>query len=191
MNLDEEKVSAQNNFNRLVAEIPVRLSEREDRFASMIERTKTNPAKKLESLYSFMTELYEFVSKYTPCKKGCSGCCHYSVTVSKVEIVHIEKNAKIKRNRSISPRQDFHGLQCPFLKQGVCSIYEARPFVCRKHVALTSTNTWCSPDISNNETFPLLHFSGINDAFEHIRSESASFEVYDIRQIFGHAAPNE
>ena len=191
MNFDEEKASAQNNFNRLVAEIPVRLSEREDQFANKIERMKTNPAKKLESLYSFMSELYLFASKYTPCKKGCSGCCHYSVTVSEVEIVHIEKHAKKKRNKVISPKKDFHGSPCPFLEKGVCSIYEARPFVCRKHVTLTSTNTWCNPDNSNNETFPLLQFSSVNDAFDHIRRESASFEIFDIRQVFGHAEPNE
>ncbi|THK41323.1 YkgJ family cysteine cluster protein [Methylophaga sp. SB9B] len=184
MHLDEERRSAQDNLDRLTENIPSRLSEREDRFADKIEQSKTNPSKKLESLYLFMNELYGYASKYTPCKKGCSDCCHYSVTVSEVEIAHIEKYAKKKRRKEFLPKEDFHGSPCPFLKEGNCSIYEARPFVCRRHVVFTKTNTWCNPKISKDETFPLLRFSSINEAFDHIRQVSESFELYDIRQVF-------
>lgn len=187
MRLDEERESAQRNFDRLMASLPTRLSEKEDRLATQIMRAKTNPATKLESLYSFMKELYEFASKHTPCKKGCSGCCHYSVTVSEIEIAYIEKHTQTKRRKEFLDKRDFHGSPCPFLKHDACSIYEARPFVCRKHVALTATNTWCSPEISNDEQFPLLRFSEVDKAFDHIRREGASFGIYDIRQVFGHS----
>lgn len=186
MDLDKEKVSAQRNFDRLVANIPARLAEREDRFATQIARAKAKPSKKLESLYSFMNELFEYASKYTPCKKGCSDCCHYSITISEIEIAYIEKHTKRKRRKEFLPKEEFHGTPCPFLAQGACSIYAARPFVCRRHVTLTSTNTWCSPSISNNETFPMLQFSSVEKAFDQVRRESASFEIYDIRQVFGH-----
>ena len=190
MDLNKEKATAHNNFDRLVANIPRRLSEREDRFAGQIERAKTNPGKKLAALYSFMDELFEFASKYTPCKKGCSDWCHYSITVSEVEIMHIEKHTRAKRKKEFLPKADFHGSPCPFLVQGDCSIYDARPFVCRRHVTLTSTNTWCSPEICNDEIFPLLKFSSVNEAFDQIRRESESFGIFDIRQVFAYATPN-
>jgi len=184
MRIDEERAAAEKNIERLTANIPTRLSEKEDKFSTQLIRAKKSPRKKLESLYSFMDELYEFVSKYTPCKKGCTNCCHYAVTVSDVEIEHIERFTKKKRNRQPLPKKDFHGSPCPFLKQGACSIYNARPFVCRRHVTLTETNAWCDPSISNDETFPLLKFTSIEEAFEHIRIESNSIELSDIRQIF-------
>lgn len=194
MYLYDERRSAKINLDRLAKNIPSRLSQRENRFADKIKRSKTNPSKMLESLYSFMNELYRYVSEFTPCKKGCSDCCHYSVTVSEVEIGHIERYTKIKRRKEFLPKENFHGSPCPFLKEGNCSIYEARPFVCRRHIVLTNTNTntntWCNPKISNDETFPLLEFSSINDAFNHIREESESIELYDIRQIFGREALN-
>lgn len=190
MDLAKEKSVAKENFDRLVGNIPSRLAEKEDRFAAQLKRAKTKPVKKLETLYSFMNQLYAHVSKYTPCKKGCSDCCYYSVTVSEVEISHIEKNTNTKRNKAFLPKANFHGSACPFLRQGGCSIYEFRPFVCRRHVTLTSTNTWCSPDVSNDEEFHLLSFSSVDEAFDQIRKESGSFEVFDIRQVFGYAAPS-
>ena len=184
MHLDDERQSAQHNFERLAASIPPRLSEREDRFASQIELSKISSSKKLESLYSFMNELYGFALKYTPCKKGCSYCCHYSITVCEIEIAHIEKHAKIKRKKEFLNKKNFHGYPCPFLEQGICSIYDARPFVCRKHVVLTSTNLWCNTELCNDEEFPILQFTNIDKAFHHIRRESESFNIYDIRQVF-------
>ncbi len=185
MNCEDEKQAAQENFERLTAEMPISLSRREERFADQIKRAKINSKKKLDSLYSFMNELYTFARNYTPCKKGCSHCCHYKVTVSEVEIAHIEKHTKKKRNKQFSPIRDFHGSPCPFLKKGACSIYGARPFVCRRHVTLTKTDTWCNPKISNTEKFPLLKFSCVDEAFDYIRQESESFETYDIREVFG------
>jgi uncharacterized protein len=185
MNVDDERLEAQSNFDRLVRDIPCRLSDKEEKLPDRLGRSKLKPIKKLETLYSFMNDLYEFSSTYTPCKKGCSDCCYYPITVSEVEIAFIEKTTKKKRNKAFLPAADYHGSPCPFLEQGSCSIYKSRPFVCRRHVVLTKTNTWCAPEVSNDETFPLLSFSGVNDAFDSIRKESGSLKVFDIRQVFG------
>lgn len=191
MHLDDERQSAQNTFERLAASIPPRLSEREDRFASQIELSKISSSKKLDSLYSFMNELYGFALKYTPCKKGCSYCCHYSITVCEIEIAYIEKHTKKKRRKELLNKKNFHGFPCPFLEQGICSIYDDRPFACRKHVVLTSTNFWCNPELCNDEEFPILQFTNIDKAFDHIRRESGSFNIFDIRQVFWSSMSNK
>lgn len=184
MELEEAKLSAKRNFDRLVSDIPKHLSDREDGFFNQIEKAKTSPKKKLESLYSFMNELYQFASHFTPCKKGCNSCCYYTVTVSEIEIAYIEKHANKKRAKPFGPKRDYHGTPCPFLVNGGCSIYESRPFVCRRHIALTANSHWCDPVRSNDETFSLLEFSNINKAYDFIRRESGSYETYDIRQVF-------
>lgn len=184
MKLEEARLGAKKNFDQLVSEIPKRLSDREDGFLAQIEKAKISPKKKLESLYSFMNDLYQFASRFTPCKKGCNSCCHYSVTVSEIEIAYIEKHGGKRRNKSLGPKRDYHGSPCPFLVNGGCSIYEFRPFVCRRHVTLIPTSHWCDPVRSNDETFPLLEFSNINKAYDLIRRESSSYEMYDIRQVF-------
>ena len=191
MELSKEKEFALKNFNRLLSALPKKLSEREDRFGEQIKKSKTSAGRNLKSLYSFIDEVYRIVVPYTPCKKGCSLCCNYEVSISEIEISHIEKHTKIKRAKVYSTKRVFHGTACPFLEGDSCSIYEARPFVCRRHVVLTKMNHWCDPVRSNEETFTLLKFTGIDDAYDHIRRESGSYESFDIRQVFLHAAPNK
>lgn len=186
MDIESEKNAAKENFNLLVKNMPKILSEKESNISNQIHKAKTNPIKKLETIYIFMKEIYGYVSPYTPCQKGCSNCCHYPVSISDIEIEYIERKTKNRKNKSFTPAGDFHGTPCPFLYNGCCSIYEARPFVCRRHVVLTNTNKWCEPTLSNTETFPLLKFSEIEKSFYLIKIESMSFNEYDIRQVFGY-----
>ena len=185
MEADQESKAASANIERLVTQMPASLAEREAKFSSQLIRAKLNPAKKLERLYSFMNELYSHILKYTPCRKGCNACCHYKVSVSDIEIAHIEAHTKKRRNKKFLPKSEFHGTPCPFLHQGSCSIYEARPLVCRRHVTLTSTSYWCDPKVSFDKSFPMIQISSVDEAFEHIRKTSNSVETYDIRQVFG------
>ena len=131
-----------------------------------------------------MNDLYKYVSAYTPCKKGCNNCGYYSVTISEIETQYIEQHTKNRRKKPYHHQQDFQGTSCLFLIDKSCSIYHARPFVCRRHIVLTNTNTWCDPKISNNDKFPLLQFSSIDEAYDHILIKSKSLDLYDIRQVF-------
>lgn len=183
--IESEQSFANENRGELVAHMPANLSEREDRAFNRISNSKVNPAKKLASLYQMMEEMYRYVDGFTPCKKGCSACCHYGVTVSEIEIQHIERVTKKKRLKERRPKESFHGKPCVYLKNGSCSIYAARPYVCRRHIALTSSAHWCDPSRSLEVEFPLLKFTSFEEAFAHIRRESQSFDNDDIRQVFG------
>jgi Fe-S-cluster containining protein len=141
--------------------------------------------KKLEILYSFMKEFYKFVSGYTACGKGYGHCCRNLVNISDIEIDYIVKHTKKKRLKHYLPKQDSHGMPCPFLVNESCSTYEFRPYECRRHGAYTKTNHWCHPDRSNSEIIPNLRFDDIDNAFNRLRYESGPFEGYDIRQVFG------
>ncbi len=187
VDLVNEQKFAKENREKLVARMPAQVSKREDQAFNRILNSKVSPAKKLESLYQMMEEMYRHVDGFTPCKKKCAACCHYGVTVSEVEIQHIERVAKKKRLKARRPGQSFHGQPCVFLKDDSCTIYAARPYVCRRHIALTKTAHWCDPNRSFDAGLPQMKFTGFEDAFAHIRRESGSFDNDDIRQVFGAA----
>lgn len=174
------------NQKRLLSGLSPKLIKLEAGLYSRLQKAKLNPLKKLKSLYGAMDIIFSHVDAFTPCKKGCSACCHYNVSISEIEIAYIESNEKIKRSQHIGPKRDFHGEPCVFLSNsGSCGIYESRPFMCRRHTALTKTSYFCESIRSNTESFPMIAFSEVDKAFNLILSESGfSNMAYDIRQVF-------
>jgi Fe-S-cluster containining protein len=88
------------------------------------------------------------------CRSGCTWCCYFTVDVRAVEVfrildvvdqsftveekarVHAEvrANSTTLRNGSAHERV-IRNLKCPFLKEGRCTIYAARPQSCRNYHA--------------------------------------------------------
>jgi Fe-S-cluster containining protein len=88
------------------------------------------------------------------CKAGCSWCCHFSVDVRPAEVFailefvaqnlspqeqervrkEIEANSAVLKDLSDLERVK-RNLKCPFLNDGRCTIYVARPQTCRNYHA--------------------------------------------------------
>lgn len=111
-----------------------------------------------------MDEIYTCVTKDSPCGKGCHQCCHYNVSISGLEAQYIQKTTKSKISHQRVGASDFHGEACPFLVEGNCSIYDSRPFVCRRHHSMNSSSDWCNIDIANTYKFTRVEFSEIKKA---------------------------
>jgi Fe-S-cluster containining protein len=88
------------------------------------------------------------------CKAGCFWCCYFSVDVRPVEVFRIlqfmeqeltaQDRARIQRqitnNQQLLADVDREtrvrlNVRCPFLNEGRCSIYAARPQTCRNYHA--------------------------------------------------------
>lgn len=88
------------------------------------------------------------------CRSGCTWCCHFSVDVRAVEVFsildHVERSlpaeqkariySEVRTNSAALRDMDDmermrHNVRCPFLSDGRCSIYEARPQTCRNYHA--------------------------------------------------------
>ncbi|WP_165671479.1 YkgJ family cysteine cluster protein [Metapseudomonas otitidis] len=182
MGLKEDQESALATCKRLVEGLPAKLIKKESSIANRLEQAKLSPLKKLDAIYKLLGEIGAYVAPSTPCRKGCSSCCHFAVTVSEVEVQYIEAHTKYKRRKQALPAEDFHGQACPFLKNNSCSIYSARPFVCRRHHSLAPSPEWCAPEKSFAGEFPQLKSSELETAFDALRVSSP---VWDIRQVFG------
>ena len=99
-------------------------------------------------------DLYQKVSDFkvgpealakSHCQKGCSRCCYVDLSVFQVESKNIEhwfgslatekQNAiREKWQTPLNFTQTFSGVEtqsCVFLHEEACTIYEARPLICR------------------------------------------------------------
>ncbi len=184
MELENEKEYARDNYEKLISQLPESLIKLEGSASERTLKSKKNSLNKLHSLYSDMSKVGDYLQRFTPCKKGCSACCHYPVTISEIEIQYIEKYTRFKRAKKALSVKTPHGKPCVFLHNNACSIYDARPYACRRHTVLTETAYWCEPERSNSEQFPLLRLSGFDGAYDHVRRESLSYKLVDIREIF-------
>lgn len=187
-----ERLSASTEAAKLrraefVKAIPPELSIREDTIQRKLASENASSRNKLQKIYSLMSELGKVAEPYVACGKGCSGCCQMNVTVSQLEANFIVKETGIKParlTRSVRHSQDeFMGVPCPFLKEGSCSIYEARPYPCRKHISFDTSSYWCDPTRSLVQ-FPMIEFSGAQGAFMDTARTTAGGVFADIRDFF-------
>ena len=105
--------------------------------------------------------VYEKFAGRMQCRRGCSMCCSQMFSISRIEATYISrairamserererlrasarqyvadarhlvgKDEEIDEEEAITPRPGLR-LPCPALAGDVCSIYEARPIICRK-----------------------------------------------------------
>lgn len=181
------KANAQVNFERLSAELPASVQERENGLPDEIAREPGSAIRKLRRLYRATEEISASIAPYVACRAGCTSCCHYAVHLYPLEAELIEKRTGHARLASLEPAGDFHGLPCPFLTQGRCGIYEDRPMSCRQHFALTNSAYWCEPSRSDQIQLPMVRLSAAAESFEKIVQKDGRTEALDIRQVFGTA----
>ncbi len=185
MNIDEVRKLTKLNLQIMVDALPKILAKREIEFFQKINQSNLSNLKKLEKLYSFMDVLYKHVNRFTPCKKHCSYCCYYEITISDIEIEYIEKtNKKIRRTKHTKTSSKDPSKPCSFLRKNCCLIYESRPYVCRRHIILTPDNSICTPENAHKYKIQSFTFTELDKSYDFIRATSASTEFFDIRDVF-------
>ena len=102
------------------------------------------------------------IAPFTPCRKGCSACCHKPALISEMDAMLISEAtgkplAAPRRVFDVTAGEEarrsffapYAGTPCPFLKDDACSIYEHRPIVCRVHHSLEATPAPCDQPTRN------------------------------------------
>jgi Fe-S-cluster containining protein len=98
-----------------------------------------------QKVAEFSEGLGEDAQALSHCQKGCSRCCYVDLSVFQVEADNIQtwfQNLssaeqvvlKEKWQRPLQTTENFHQVptqSCVFLHEEACTIYEARPLICR------------------------------------------------------------
>lgn len=94
----------------------------------------------INDLYQKVQEFEDSVSKETKalshCKKGCSRCCYVDLSIFQVEADNIRtwfKSLLPEQKEELRKkwREEGNPSACTFLRQEACTIYQARPLICR------------------------------------------------------------
>lgn len=148
----------------------------------------------VETAYDAIDQIMHKASliEKTTCGVGCSFCCHDSIMVSDLEANYIIKKMKessITPNRGRLKRQsrakDFKTLKwkdkaCSMLgDDGLCTIYEHRPIVCRTHNSIDIVSK-CDKRIDPNSSvkeYRILESEAINASMYLVTGASSMSDI--------------
>lgn len=171
-----------------VSSLDTSLKEQEDLIAETMRSTNASAISKIRKIYVLVDELGAAAKDFVACKNGCAACCHMNVMISALEAKHIEAATGKPRVALSESRShdlaEFSGQPCPFLRGSSCSIYDVRPFACRKHVSFDTTSYWCQPERSNQKQLPMIRFEGAEEAFFSVTGRTTHGVFGDIRDFF-------
>ncbi len=159
--------------------------------SSVVIRSSDSPQRKYWRLTQITDEANAIVAPSTPCKQGCSHCCHIPVPISLGEAMKLAavsgRKLDISAGQSasiaaeqIDSMQRFIGVPCSFLVNNECSVYKDRPITCRAHHVIEADATKCDAT-KNQEPIASIDLSWLSFA----AAEITVNEPYaDIREFF-------
>jgi len=118
--------------------------------------SKFGIAKAYQGIADQLAEASRKANPNVTCKRGCSACCSGSaILVSSVEVAMIATSTGRALNRVVDNGRNLKGVPCPFLGlEGECTIYEARPAVCRGLISFDSVER-CVAETPNRDVMSL------------------------------------
>jgi Fe-S-cluster containining protein len=174
----------------------------------------------LESLYAAIDALNDSILAYSErqnilvaCFKGCHWCCHQAVFANSYELHFLSEKIReqfkpeeisslissVEAKYAITSKLNEKSVleykaPCPLLKDGACSIYEARPMACRIYLSTKLESCLEFYQKPGNESnypalldFPLragrMMNEGFRAALKEIGVETAEFKLEEGLQI--------
>lgn len=118
----------------------------------------TNPIKRAKYIHRAIDEFNEevfahpLVKNLSPCKLGCTACCHTQVSVTEdeasllakkiqgpltIDLIRLQKQAAAGNDAAAFYKLSYEDRKCVFLDDvGGCQVYADRPSVCRTNAVL-------------------------------------------------------
>jgi len=127
----------------------------------------------IEKLDTHEEKLLQKYGKYISCEKGCSGCCILG-GVFPVDAFIIYNAVASGEIPAESLSFDESPDRCVFLRDGLCTVYSARPVICRTHgypVLVDGKADFCPENFKNLKSIDsenILDLENLNKALASI-----------------------
>jgi Fe-S-cluster containining protein len=189
---EQRRALATEKLDHFFATVPPELKARVMALPKRISQMNARVSIKLQEVLRTADEILDHAGQYAACARGCGHCCHVHVPIADFEAQFIADRIGIKPmalERSIPHnRMEYSGqTPCPFLENGECSIYEARPLTCRMHLNFDVDPYWCLHENWNKPeaVIPRPDISPLMEAY-YLLAGKAKPVVADIRDFFPH-----
>lgn len=186
--LAESRRVSKERAEAFVAATPAELNTRDDQIAAVLSRENSSAKSKLSKVYRLQDEASSIAAPFVACRRGCSACCRMNVSVTSIEAERLSDITGRQARKLTRPVQHhlekFSGVDCPFLVDESCSVYEYRPFACRAHLSFDLTAYWCQPQRSNVSGMGMAKMGGAQLAYASIASSTLLRGFADIRDFF-------
>lgn len=169
------------------------LSHRQAGVASQSLHHNRSHRSRLRLAVQLVDELARSLAPLAACKRGCAHCCHIRVEMTQLEAEQLGEAIGRRpntRHRYQSPKPEDYGYDtpCPFLHdvqgQFECSIYEHRPFACRKHHSVDVDALFCRLDLPQRFMTGVAHVPAKAALLVYATAISPSMGLADIRDWF-------
>lgn len=187
---EQRQQKASENLDRFFESVPEDLRREVASLPARISGMSASVQVKLNEVLRTADRIFGHAGQYAACARGCGHCCHVHVPIADFEARYIADRigvAPVPLKRSIQhDRMKYSGATpCPFLREGECSIYEARPLTCRMHLNFDVDNFWCLHENWHHPeaTIPRPTINSIIEAYYLLPGKTAPV-VADIRDFF-------
>lgn len=186
-------LNVEENYDAIMERSGAEIERLCGRVLDKVMESQAPKVRKVVRLREIGHQIAALIGPNTPCKRGCSHCCHIAVAVTKTEADLIgEYTGRVPAILPARSGQEmidninagiksYLGVPCVFLGvEGECTIYPVRPIPCILHHTVAPDSTCCDTT-KGVQRVPALDVHSVSIAMGFVCQDEP---IADLREFF-------